>query len=179
MLDVVPLELIIASNVRLFREALAESLRRCPDVSMLGTADSCESVLELASVQAPSIVVFDAAMSGALDLVRGCTQTMPSVRFVAVAVTDAERDVIACAEAGVAGYVSRDGSVDELVRTLEYVGRGELLCSPRVAASLFRRIAALAAERSRTPDHDTAALTQREVEIATPTPARTARSTAR
>ena len=43
-----------------------------------------------------------------------------------------------CVEAGVAGYVTRAGTVDDLLAMLESVMRGETLCSPRIAATLMR-----------------------------------------
>jgi two-component system, NarL family, nitrate/nitrite response regulator NarL len=158
--------LLVASDVCLFREALAEALRGVAGLSLPDTADSCESVLRTLEGAPGVLVVFDAAMDGALDLVRQCVEARPDVRFVAVAVTETEHDVLACAEAGVAGYVAKDGGVSELVRTIEHVLRGELLCSPRMAGSLFRRLAAMSAERMRGAAGASDLLTQRERQIA-------------
>jgi DNA-binding NarL/FixJ family response regulator len=41
----------------------------------------------------------------------------------------------------------RDGSLDDLVAIVQSVARGETLCSPRVAAILFKQVAVLASER--------------------------------
>lgn len=157
--------LIIASDIALFCEGLAVSLGAYNELEIVGAASSREAVLDLIASRAPYAVVIDTAMSGALDLVRTCARWSPETRFVAVAVTDTENDVIACAEAGVTGYVTRDGSVDELVTTIARARRGELLCSPRVAGSLFRRLAAIAARSA--PDTEISALTHREIEIVT------------
>jgi two-component system nitrate/nitrite response regulator NarL len=160
-----PAALLVVADVRLLRDALANTLSTYPEFSLLGTADSSERVLDMLRMTELDIVVFDASMSGVLQLVRPCAETHPALRFVAVAVTESEQGVMACAEAGVAGYVPRDGSVDELVRTLAHVRRGELLCSPRVAGSLFRRVAALAAERVLVEESPVGTLTHREGEI--------------
>ena len=45
-----------------------------------------------------------------------------------------EEDVIGCAEAGVAGFVTLEGSLEDLEAILDSVGRGETLCSPRMVA---------------------------------------------
>ena len=55
---------------------------------------------------------------------------------------ESEQDVVACAEAGVAGYVTRDASIDDLVATIDSVVRGEALLSPTVGATLLRGVAA-------------------------------------
>lgn len=66
-----------------------------------------------------------------------------------------------------AGYVSRDRSLPELIQTVESIVRGELLCPPRIAASMLRRIGTLAGRvRGTGVLHSAADLTQREREIA-------------
>ncbi len=82
---------------------------------------------------------------------------------MALAVSEVESDVLAWAEAGVVGYVPREASLEDLVSTIEAVVRGELRCSPRIAATLFRRVTKLSANRRHTPQgiH----LTPRELEI--------------
>jgi hypothetical protein len=46
--------------------------------------------------------------------------------------------VVACAEAGIAGYVTHDDSVAELVGTIRDATRGEFRCPPHIAACLVR-----------------------------------------
>src|SRR5262249_34883111 len=63
---------------------------------------------------------------------------------------------------GVTGYVTREASLDELVAVIQSVARGEMLCSPRIAGALVRRVASLAAA---SPVRPRVALTGRELEI--------------
>jgi two-component system nitrate/nitrite response regulator NarL len=93
--------------------------------------------------------------------VRSLAAAAPAVKVVAVAVPDSERDVIACVEAGVAGYVTREASVEELVQATLDATRGELHLPPRMAARLVRHVAELATDR---PGPE-ARLTSRELEI--------------
>jgi DNA-binding NarL/FixJ family response regulator len=60
--------------------------------------------------------------------------------------------------------VSREGSLEDLISALDSVSRGELLCPPRIAAGLRRRVAALAAARA--PVGPRGHLTRREAEVA-------------
>jgi DNA-binding NarL/FixJ family response regulator len=69
---------------------------------------------------------------------------LPAAKVVAFGVDDNEQDIITCAEIGVAGYVCREASTDELVEHVRSAIRDEVICSPRIAASLFRRLASLA-----------------------------------
>jgi DNA-binding NarL/FixJ family response regulator len=60
---------------------------------------------------------------------------------VAFAVEEDISVILDCAEAGAAGFVSANASIDDLVTSLERTIAGELLCSPRLAAELLRRAA--------------------------------------
>jgi DNA-binding NarL/FixJ family response regulator len=65
---------------------------------------------------------------------------------------------------GVAGYVTRGASMDDVLEAIQAAARGEVRCSPRVAGFLFRHIASLAKEQSPSPVQ-TSALTARESQI--------------
>jgi DNA-binding NarL/FixJ family response regulator len=109
----------------------------------------------------PDIALLDIAMPDGTLTVRALADSAPGVRVVALGVPENDGPVLACAEAGVAGFVPRDGSLEDLVETLKRVVRGEVLCSPRIIGSLFRRVAELAAH----PLPPVGRLTQRELEI--------------
>ena len=156
------IRLFILAEIRIYRDGLAEVLERRGGIEVVGTAADLGSALAAIPVTRPDIALVDVAMPDGIAAVRSVLRTAPEVKVVALAVPDAEVNVIACAEAGVSGYVTRDESLDDVVGALESVTRGEMLCSPRMAATLLRRVTALAAgetgsARSR--------LTARELEI--------------
>jgi DNA-binding NarL/FixJ family response regulator len=95
---------------------------------------------------------------------RALARDTPHARVVALAVPESERHVIACAEAGIVGYVAREASFTDLVAAIEGAARGEAHCSPRVAGGLLRRLGALSLERDQHEVGD-ARLTARELEI--------------
>src|SRR5439155_9160664 len=153
--------ILIVGDIRLYRDGLAEILGRRFDV--VGTAAGADETLARADALAPDVVLLDLARASALDTLRALVAAGSPPRVVALAVPDAEREVIDCAEAGVAGFVTREGSIADVTATIESVARGEAIFSPKVAATLLRRVAALAAERA--PGPDAGHLTSRELEI--------------
>jgi DNA-binding NarL/FixJ family response regulator len=72
--------------------------------------------------------------------------------------------VIACAEAGVSGFIARESSLEELMECVSSVANDDLLCSPRVAAILLQRVKALAAANG-AATHVPPPLTLRQLEI--------------
>src|SRR5262249_22616877 len=59
---------------------------------------------------------------------------------------EVESEVLACAAAGVDGYVRTDAALGDLVTVIESAMRGELVCSPKVAATLYHSISSLSAD---------------------------------
>ena len=140
--------MMIVADIRLYREGLAQVLSRCDGrLRVIRAAASLDEAITLLPTLLPDVVLVDAASPGALPGIRRIVDSFPSVNVVALGVADADNAVLACAEAGVAGYVVRDGTVDDLVESIESAARGELRCTPRVAATLLRQVARLATER--------------------------------
>jgi DNA-binding NarL/FixJ family response regulator len=159
-----PVRAMVAASVRLYRDGLAHSLGAAMQVVAV-TADA-PATLDGARRHAPDVVLLDVSLDGALPLVHSLAETVPAARVVAFAVDDAqEHQVLACAEAGVAGWIGRDATADEVVDAVLRAARGELLCSARTAALLTRRLAALARERRAPAPAPAAQLTPREAEI--------------
>ena len=154
---------LIVADIRLYREGLAQVLARAAQIRIVKTAANVDEALGDVGELRPDVVLLDMASPEALSAVRVISESFPEVKVVALGVDEVEIDVVACAEAGVAGYVLREGSVEDLVTTVESAACGELRCSPHMAATLFRRLAQLAAEQH--PDPERAHLTKREREV--------------
>jgi len=159
------IRILIAADIRLYREGLMLALGGEGPLNVVGGAADKEDALALVRDVRPDVVLIDQAMPESLETVRAIGALAPEVRIVALAVPDVDQQVIACAEAGVAGFVPREAGVADLVATIQSVARGELLCSPHIAATLWRRVTALAAgDRS---GGEEAHLTAREAQILT------------
>jgi two-component system, NarL family, nitrate/nitrite response regulator NarL len=150
-------------DVPLFSDSVAQALGRTEGFEAHGF-DPHGGGEPLARYR-PHIVLVDAGRDETAALVSDLAQTVPDARVVAVAMPESDQQLFACAEAGLAGLVPWDATLEEVVATLRAVAQGELPCSPRIAAALLRRIAALAAG-NRAGEATAAALTRRELEIA-------------
>src|SRR5207249_834592 len=89
-------------------------------------------------------VLIDSVTARRGDTVRLISTTSAKSQVIAFAVREEEAEMLACAEAGVAGYVACDASSHDLAAILCSAGSGDVACSPRLAAILFRRVAAFA-----------------------------------
>ena len=158
-----PVRALVVTDACLYEEGLVRTLNDRAELQVCGTASNAQDALYRIGADRPDVVLLDVTMQDSLALARRLTSLQPQVRIVAFAVSESDDDVLACAKAGVAGYVTRSGSCDQLIAVLHSVARGEVLCSPRIAARLFELAARHQEERP--ADEPEAQLTVREMDV--------------
>ena len=141
------IRIFIATDICLYREGVARLLSHDQRFLIVGSAGGRDEILAGLAAVRTDVVLFDMTITDGIDIVRAVVEAAPEVKVIVLTVTETEGDIISCAEAGVAGYVAREGSVNDLIATVELVSRGEAHCSPQITAALLRRVAVLAAER--------------------------------
>jgi two-component system nitrate/nitrite response regulator NarL len=99
----------IVADVRLYREGLSTSLGRREHLAVLGEAGSREAALALVASNPPDVVVLDMATRDSLAIVRAISSAAPSVKIIAFAIEELDREILACGEAGMAGWVAARG----------------------------------------------------------------------
>lgn len=139
-------------------------LSRHEGFEVVALAADPRAALERSYELKPDIVFLDVNMPDGLRLVHDLHAVAPGTAVIATAMAETDGNIIAYAEAGVAGFVTQDQSLAEAVRVLESATCGESLCSPRTTAALLRRVAVLSAQRK--PPGQPDGLTPRESEIA-------------
>lgn len=157
------ISVLIVASIRLYREGLALLFSRRPEFRVIAPACGREEIGTQLTASLPDIVLLDLAIHDSGAIVREVKRLAPDVPIVALGLSDSEQDVMSCIEAGVAGFVSREDSFDDLVRAIESAARGELQCTPQLAGSLLRRIAALASARPAHPSEERLTVRERQI----------------
>jgi two-component system nitrate/nitrite response regulator NarL len=157
------ISVVVIAPVRLYREGLAALFADSDGFDVTATASAREDGLAHVRTSRPDVVLVALGPGAGAPLVREIVESTPETRVVMLGVTDDDPEVLPLAEAGVAGYVTTEASGEEIVLVVDSVARGEMPCSPRLAATLLRRVSTLARER-RTPSA-LASLTARERQV--------------
>lgn len=153
----------VVSNIRLYREGLSEMLSRDGRLDVVGAEADAPRDQEKIVAAAADVVLLDMGIPDALDAIRSLARGPARSKVVALGVSNLSRRVVACAEAGVANYICRESSLEELVQAVEAAVRGEFDCPPKVAAALVGRVARLAERQAVDEDFY---LTPRQFEVA-------------
>ena len=136
------LRVLIVSDVRVVQEGLLSVLAGRDEVVVVSTVDMLHAAEECVRLH-PDVVLFDAARQDSVDLLKGLVASAPDSRVVAFGVKETDEEILALAAAGTAGYICNSAEIGDVVKVLEQVMCDELPCSPRAAASLYRRVATL------------------------------------
>jgi DNA-binding NarL/FixJ family response regulator len=160
---VLDVRFLIVDDCKLNRENLA-AIFTAHDGSEPAVAWDLPSLRDALAQVAPEIALLNMATRDNLAMLRMVKDMCPEAKVVVVGISeDEESDIVACAEAGVAGYHLRAESLDDLLTVLSRVANGESSCSPKVSAILLRRLSTLAAQRR--PESNRLVLTAREIQI--------------
>jgi DNA-binding NarL/FixJ family response regulator len=115
----------------------------------------------------PDVVLLDTSLPdrGGLRDAQRIREVLPEAKILMTGLSELESDVLACFEAGAAGYIPQEASLEELLNNIQAVAAGEALCSPKVTALLVTRIAEARHERELRRVQGLPNLTRRELEI--------------
>ena len=156
------IRVLVSAQPRLFREALAELLGREDDLAVVGAVAGGGDALAAVRTLEPDVVVIDLDHGGSVEPVRELAGARHS-KLIGLVASNNDQDVIAYAEAGLAGFLNHEDSSTDLAETIRSAARGEFQCSPRTAGTLLRHVAELASKSNGYAQH--ALLTGREREV--------------
>jgi two-component system nitrate/nitrite response regulator NarL len=158
------IRVLIVVGIRLYRDGLAQLLGAQDGFAVVGTESHGTAAAPRVEQLRPDVALVEIGIPDLDAIARALSERPSPIPLVAIGIADSDSEVVACAERGAAGYVTRDASVEELTVTIRQAADGEFNCSPRTAGSLIRRLGALAAELKLGPQR--VQLTHREREVA-------------
>jgi two-component system, NarL family, invasion response regulator UvrY len=135
------INVVIADDHTLFRAGIRHMLKNTAGINVMAEVESGEESVRLVRELHPHVILMDVKMPG----IGGLEATLKILHFcpdVKVLIVSACTDNIRPArllEIGVAGYLTKDTSVDELVQAIKCVNSGQRYISPRIAQQLVLR----------------------------------------
>jgi two-component system, NarL family, nitrate/nitrite response regulator NarL len=138
------------------------ALAQMSSLQIVGASDLSVMLRQIAAL-APDVALVDFTLAGGLEFSAALGREMSSVKIVALGVEETGDTILACARAGVSGFVTPEGSAADVAAAVHSAVRGELLCSPRIAGALLSQLSALSVRPATV--HDDEMLTPREREI--------------
>ena len=154
------IRVLIADDHPLYRTGLVDTVKRRPELELVGEAEDGEAALDGIRTTTPDVCVLDVKMPGlgGVEVLRALERDGAGVRVVFVSAYYDSDVVYGALGCGAAGYLSKDSTGDEICDALVAASQGRTTLGADVQAAVAREI------RRRSGDHQRL-LTPREDEV--------------
>lgn len=150
---------------RLVREGIAALLNQLPDLKVVaGTSGADVSALREAK---PQVVLLDLGLGqgNSLRVAEQVKNEFPESKIIVMDLLPVHEDIVEFVNVGVSGFIMKDATLDDLVKTIRSVVQGAHVLPPQMTSTLFSQIAKDAIGRGRTDTLDAVRMTPREREV--------------
>jgi len=156
--------IVLADDHHIVRQGLRALLEAEPGLRVVGEAGDGLETLQLVERLQPDLLVLDLVMPGlgGLEVARRIGRHAPRTRVVVLSMHANEAYVLEALRAGVAAYVLKQSTADELVRAVRAASAGQRYLSPPLSERAIEAYLEKARETALDP-YET--LTNREREV--------------
>ncbi len=142
-----PIKVLLVIEIPLIGSIFASVLEDEPDMQVVGCVTTLQEALDFIHQQDVDIAVVSVGLpdQDALTLTRTIIDYAPAVRVLALGLSEENRkDTLRYIEAGAAGYILKDSSLNEFIQIVRMARRGEAWVSAKMAGVLMERLSNLA-----------------------------------
>jgi two-component system response regulator DesR len=131
------IRLLLAEDQGMMRGALALLLNLEPDMEVVAEAATAAGALQAALTSRPDVALLDIEMPGGngLDTAAALRDQLPACRVLVLTTFGRPGYLRRAMEAGAAGFLVKDGPVEELAAAVRRVLAGERVIDPALAAA--------------------------------------------
>ncbi len=144
------IRVVLVNSIRILANVIAAVLENEPDIDVVGRATTLDEALALAPQCDILIASTRLPDNGALRITQAVAQANLPTKVLILGLAESREEVLHYIEAGAAGYVLQDDSVDALLTKLRGTYAGTAVISPEIAGALLSRVAELSQGSGRT-----------------------------
>lgn len=157
--------LVIEDN-RLLREGIALLIKQQADMAV---AELCSNARDIKKIHAakPQVVLLDIGLrnQNSINVVKTLFKILPEIKIILMDLVPLEQDIIEYIKAGVTGFILKDASATEFLKTIRVVSEGTKVLPPNLTGSLFSQIVANAVKKNPLIIKESVSMTKREKQV--------------
>ncbi len=160
-------KILLIEDNRILRDGIKAIINKQPDLRILATSGGYHDPLEQARRLSPHVVLIDLGLrnKNGLRLVATLTREFPQTRVIGMGLIPSQQDIVEFVEAGAAGFILKDATVEDVLGTIRAVARGVRILPPLLTGSLFAHVVEHALRKGKGELPDAVRMTKREREI--------------
>ena len=136
------LRLMLVEDNRLLREGLTVMLKKQQDMNVVETAGDGENIMSIIHRRKPEVVLLDLGLRSrnSLNLVKLIKKKSSATKVIMMDLIPLQADVFEFVQAGVSGFILKDATVNDFLKTIRSVAKGRQILPPNLTGSLFSQI---------------------------------------
>lgn len=136
---VTKVKLLLADKSEIFREGLAKLLEH---ESMIEVVSICRTGLEAvqsANEHQPNVILIDTELSecSAIEAIQRIHERLPKTGIIVLTCSEVNTNLFSAVKAGARAYISKNVSLENLIRIIALVADGEVIVCPPMATRLL------------------------------------------
>lgn len=161
------IRLLLIEDNRLLREGLTEMIKKQRGLDLVGASEKFEGVLSKEQKLKPQVVLLDQCLQDQNSLhvaQKIITKEFPEAKVIVMGLIPVKADVMEFVEAGASGFILKDSTFDDFLKTIRSVAQGGKVLPLALTGSLFSQIVEVAVRNGKVQLNDVR-ITKREREI--------------
>lgn len=133
---------LIVEDDAVTRKSLCLAVEAVPALKLLAEFDSVKRALEWLDTNTADVLLTDLGLpdGSGLEIIHACARRHPATDIMVVTMSSDEENVLACIEAGAAGYVLKDAGRMDIARAILDLRAGGAPMSPTIARMVLAKV---------------------------------------
>ena len=161
------IKILLIEDNRILRDGIRVIINGQIDLKVVGASGGNHDTMQQARNLSPRVVLLDLGLrnENGLGVVMTLTKELPQIKVIGMGLIPTQQDVIEFVQAGAAGFILKDASVDDMLATIRAVAQGTSILPPVLTGSLFTHVVEAAIRKGKVRLTEAVRMTKREREI--------------
>lgn len=140
------IKVLIADDQELIRQSLQIVLSIKEGISVIGTAENGNKVMEFLKKEKPDVILMDIRMPemDGVQCTKAIKERYPEVKIIILTTFDDDEFVFSALKYGASGYLLKGISMDELDKAIHTVYKGGAMINPEIATKVVEQFSEMA-----------------------------------
>jgi len=160
-------KIFLIEDNRILRDGIKALINKQEDLKVVAATAGNHDTLIQARILKPQVILVDLGLrsENGCRVVATLTKELPHTKIIGMGLIPSQLDIIEFVEAGAAGFILKDATIEDVLGTIRAVARGVKILPPLLTESLFTHVVDHALRKGKGKLSDAVRMTKREREI--------------